>query len=666
MPKLEYKVNDENNLTDLQNEVVKFGVDRFNSTVLEADYYRELVDRCYKLWFRWRKAPTRKTAHLSRLFIPIVFNIIETILPLLVLTIFGVRNFIEVNPTGEEDQDLARRVNNYLAHIIPRIPNWFLKFARWIKSCLMYGTGVIKMKYVDQSYDVPIYVNERVGGYVLHQEYAKDEDGKKKTRKEGYVGVDFDNVSLKLFRKDPYAQDTLQRHGCRFVMNTDQVTVQDVKGDIDPEGEFFYELRDTIEALTPRINLTKRIEARAVQNKPDTHTENDYNNVLERTDYWGTMPYRFLWCFDEEEVIDGKKYKDLDDKDKTRMIEGNILLMNMEVPARVKHNNEDLYNGLRPYIYIIDHIDLEDFYGEGEINPVASLQHEVNNNANQVLMAMRRLYNRRNFISRNKNVDLYALQHGPDGSYIMVDGNPNDVVKPEDMSFNTGAADYRDRYVRSAINDSLSFHPQIGSGQPTEKKTGIYLSFEQAILKRFKMKALLIEYMGVQEFAKWCMMLSAKYLTEDQDFRISNDDEIYKLTLEEIQGQYDFRAIGSATEPMSTLEAKQTNMTALMKVIPPEWLSDLNQESWIRDLSEAFGVKDAKDKFNNPIKDLLEFSVRAMNEGNSPEQVVVAMQQIMAQKLQPTQKSKRPQSTGENKTKLETISNQLKGRAEKL
>ena len=151
-------------LSDLQKEYLSFLKARWTSAQPEADYMKLLTDRCYKLWFRWRKKRTKATARKSRLFIPMIFNMIETLLPLMVLTLFSVRKFLDVLPAGLNDQKIAKKVRDFMAIQIPRIPRWFLKACRWIKSCLMYGTGIIKPYWIDERYETPVVKNHKVAG----------------------------------------------------------------------------------------------------------------------------------------------------------------------------------------------------------------------------------------------------------------------------------------------------------------------------------------------------------------------------------------------------------------------------------------------------------------------------------------------------------------------
>jgi len=607
-------------------DIAQFVQTQHDTTDTEIEHYTTLWTRFYKLWMRYRKAPAAEKIRRSRLFVPLVFNMIETLLPIIVLSILSVRDFIDVIPTGQEDQILTKKIKNLISYQIPRIPDFFLKVVKWIKSCLMYGTGIIKPYWSDLRKTMKDKKPRRIGGYPVRMEPKKDKDGKIKTRKTGYFGPNFDFVPLTIFRKDRFATSIKDARWCSDTKQRSLQYLQNVK---DTDGNPIYSNLEYVKKLPASFDLTKGAKKSSSEGKGITSSEDegvdDFCRMYEVTDYWGVGPREALYWKDE------KALKKMSKEQREEIVDINIVLVNMQVPILVRENDDDLLDGEKPYIQIISTVDLESFYGVGDIEPAEPIQHAANDSMNQNVEAMRRLLQDRKYVQRGQNVDLYALQYAPAGSYIEM----NDVkaVRTEEMNydFNVGLA--RDAMFKNMFQENTGVLPHAGASEPAGSGAGktatVFMAFREAVMRRFRLKSMLIEHMGIAELGRWIMILNAKYQTADILFRITGEEkEPIKVTLEEAQRQYDFRAIGSASEPLSSHEAKQQNLINVLKVMTqfPDWRDSMNMESWGKDICKVHGIRDYQDKFRNPLnvwtEKMKQVITEAVNMGTPPEKIV--------------------------------------------
>lgn len=636
--KVKYKDRTPNlkDMSELQYNIAQFIQTQHDTTDIEIAHYKSIWDRAYKLWMRYRKSPTGEKIKRARLFIPLVFNMIETLLPIIVLSLLSVRDFIDVVPTGQEDQTLTKRIKNLISYQIPRIPDFFLKVVKWIKSCLMYGTGIIKPHWTDNRKPVKQKRVRRVAGYAEGTEDDVDKEGKQVEKKVGYFGPDFTFIPLAVFRKDRFATSIKDSRWCS---DTKQRSLQHLQNAKDDEGESLYSNLDLVKKLPIAFDLTQGAgqeihNAIGLPSAGDDGVE-DFCKMLEVTDYWGVGKREHLYSMTPELE---KQLSSMTDEKKEEIVDLNITLVNMQVPILVRENDYNLLDGEKPYIQIISIVDLESFYGTGDIEPSEATQHAANDVRNQTFEAAQRMLSDRKYVERGANVDLYQLQYAPAGGYVEMDRA--DAVQSEQSTYPFDAGFALANMFKTEFQETTGVLPSAGTAEPATggaagKTATVYMAFREAVMRRFKMKSMLIEHMGIAELGRWIMILNAKYQTDDILFRITGEeDEPIKVTLEEAQRQYDFRAIGSASEPLSSYEARQQNLITVMGVMSqhPEWRDAMNLESWGKDICEVFGIRDYQDKFRNPLnvwtEKVKQVMIEAINNGMPAEAVIEKMIQM--------------------------------------
>ena len=114
---------------------------------------KELEDRWLKYYKMYRSWAGKRPAGdwRSRVWIPVSFYVIETIVPRLVAQLPK----FTVMPVGPEDSDGAKQME-YLLEYVSTQNDLYLELVKCFKSALIYGTGIAKTLY-DEKFAWNIY-----------------------------------------------------------------------------------------------------------------------------------------------------------------------------------------------------------------------------------------------------------------------------------------------------------------------------------------------------------------------------------------------------------------------------------------------------------------------------------------------------------------------------
>lgn len=591
-------------LSVLDQELADYINEQISSNETDLNYYRPIWERAYKNWLRWRKAPVGAEKNKSRLFLPMIFSMIETILPILALTIFSVREFLDVKPTETSDVDSARRIKKLINWQIDHVPDKFIKLIRWVKSCIMYGTGILKVYWEDNTKEVASITGRSVANKIVKPIYGKN-------KKLGHCGPNFRVIDLVNFRKDTSA---LTINECTWAADKFPMSKYDIKRALNPETqEALYINTDIL--FRSNVESTKDEKSDSKTIKRDSgdsgvaQVYNKYNPSYEIIDYWGLVPKYFITE---------------DEKDKDDMINANIVMAGGFCPILKRANEEELYNGESLYIQIIDTIDPHDFYGEGKIHPSEPLQHEKNNNRNQMLEALKRCLNPRKYVAREGSVDEYQLKNAGIGGIIKMN-NPTSDVQSEINNFDMQKAILRENLIDEDFYRTTKVYPSTGMGSPGQQKATIYMAFEQALAKGFAFNAMTIEEMGISQIGAKFLMLNARHQRGNVILRITGEKSPLTIPFDDLQKGYDFRCIGSASEPMTSYENRRQMVADAMAIFGTH--SDaVNLTPLIKEYFEASGFKNYEEMLKNPSVEFLNriqrTIIKKINEGVPPQVIL--------------------------------------------
>ena len=140
----------------------------------------------------------------SRIKCSDIMDTIEWMMPSFIKAFAGTTECISISPNNEEDVQKAEKLEKLLNwQFMGRHCKGFTVMYQWIKSCLIYGTSILKItwqdKYVKKGFDLPIATEAQI--YAMQQDsMVKDLDGEPQDIPAGAV---IDEEVLALAANDP-------------------------------------------------------------------------------------------------------------------------------------------------------------------------------------------------------------------------------------------------------------------------------------------------------------------------------------------------------------------------------------------------------------------------------------------------------------------------------
>lgn len=135
----------------------------------------------------------------SRIKCSDIMDTIEWMMPSFIKAFAGTTECISISPNNEEDVQKAEKLEKLLNwQFMGRHCKGFTVMYQWIKSCLIYGTSILKItwqdKYVKKGFDLPIATEAQI--YAMQQDsMVKDLDGEPQDIPAGAV-IDEDILAL--------------------------------------------------------------------------------------------------------------------------------------------------------------------------------------------------------------------------------------------------------------------------------------------------------------------------------------------------------------------------------------------------------------------------------------------------------------------------------------
>lgn len=141
----------------------------------------------------------KERAGHSRIKCSDIMDTIEWMMPSFIKAFAGTAESISVSPQNEEDVEKAEKLDKLLNwQFMGRHCKGFTVIYEWVKSCLIYGTSVIKItwqdKYIKKGFDLPIATDDQI--YQMQgDDMVKDLDGEPQDIQAGTV-IDEDVLAL--------------------------------------------------------------------------------------------------------------------------------------------------------------------------------------------------------------------------------------------------------------------------------------------------------------------------------------------------------------------------------------------------------------------------------------------------------------------------------------
>jgi hypothetical protein len=572
MPKKQRKVKAAQNEA-LAKDIVK----KFTHSLTWRQPFKEKWDRFYKMY----RSHLDEKAYpwMSNLWIPYSFSTIETVAPRMVAN----RPQIDIMPREEGDIEYAKIQEKLIDfqwekmemdELLPDV----------VKQALIYGTSILKVYWKREEREVSKKVliddnNPDLG-------IIEDLDNRVV-----YDGPEVELVDMYDFFWDPRGT-TIE--DCRWVAHRMYRTIEHLE-ELQKEGVYknIKHLKGTT-ATFDDDEKSERYSTLGVSIPTEMeHMEAD-KNLVELIEYW-----------DDENVV---------------------TVANRKYVIREEKNP---YNhAMKPFVKVVDQSVPKEFLGIGELEPIETLQYELNDRRNQRMDNVTLTLNRMWKIKNGANVDENELVSDAGGVVHTDDMNGVDILAMPDV---TASSYQEETLIKGDIQQTTGvsdFTRGVGSDAlANDTATGISL-IQEAGNARFRQKIRNLEN-ALETLGSMIVDLNAQFIDEEKVLRISGDSGISWMEIkpEDMRSDFDVMVQSGSTLPSNeAVEKKQVMELYQIFAGDPE----VNQTELKRRVLEAFGVKNL-DKLLPPAQEVDQSGVPMGDQGLEQAPGVVPEGQLTQQ-----------------------------------
>lgn len=252
----------------------------------------------------------------------------------------------------------------------------------------------------------------------------------------------------------------------------------------------------------------------------------------------------------------------------------------------------------KPFVAFIDTQLPNEFWGIGEIEPIQSLQYELNDIRNQRMDSVNLAVNQMWLVNKNNDLneeeliaraggvvhtdDMNAIRPLTNPVPVNMGSNEEDRVKG-DIQQASGVSDYTKGVEGGSISNSTA--------------TGISL-IQEAANARFRLKIDNLED-SLKVLGEQLVALNQQFIQREKIIRVTDDPSIQwaRISPSNIKGSFDVIVEAGATQPMNRL-AKRQDVLLLMQTMQPFVQAGIIDPKWIaKKVLETFDVNDTKEAF---------------------------------------------------------------------
>jgi len=540
--------------------------------------HQDRWDKYYKMYRSFVKARP-KGDWRSRVWMPLAFYVIESITPRLVAQLPK----FTVLPVGPEDTEPAKQMELLLEWATDR-SELYLELVKGLKSALIYGTGVFKTLY-----------DEQTSFEILREPVMQQLMGEMPT---GQLDID----GNPLMQQVSMGQ---QETGEFTTTRRPYASYQGPRAEAVDIGDFFIDpIADSIETARycihrvwrDRQHLEKMFDE-GVYKKPEKNIWDTFvsdHTALQRQDLVSLGPgsapneldqslYSVLEVWTDEYILAALGTKD----------QANILL-------RAERN--PYAHGEKPFVRIVDHLVPHEFWGIGELEALEGIQDTVNAIWNSRIDNVKMSLNTMFVAVMDYLLDPSDLQVRPAGIIKVREGIPlRDVIQPVEMGDVTASAYTETSALEEMSQRVTGVSPYTtGGDSPTFNRTatGVALISEQGNT-RFAHKVKMAELTGFRRLAKHYASILQQFMPMEMAVRILSPQggvAFQQVTAEGISGRFDFDIESESSSQTESIRREQTLSLFQMLVAMPE----VKRQQLIIDVLQTFGRKDISSYIYTP------------------------------------------------------------------
>jgi len=468
---------------------------RITSDQEHSERYRKFyADRWYRYYHKYRSKHDAEFLKYRgdkfTIFVPLIFSLIETILPRFVLGTFGTYPYINVVPNGAEDIEPSKKaeqlLNTQLSNdkIIIKAPGWFKQFS-------MYGSSPAKVRWKADYATFPM------------------RDGKASRRVMKYLGPTLEPLDVFDLLVDPKATD-VGISSAGYLIHTVILQEEDMKDRVANAKKYGYNF---------------------------SGTQWESEGIVGTSELWDKFQRERVMGISQRESPD-RKYWRFDEYWTPKAV---ITVMNKRHIIRRTANLILDY----PFINLNRNPLLGDFYGIGDIEPVEDLMDEINYIRNLRLDNLDIMVNGMWAVERSAAVNPEELIARA-GKIV----NTNDIQGIKQLVFEdmTGPSRIEENLLKQEMNETAGLAEPMRGQDPkgNQPAAGLAMLIEGASY-RIKLGLLMIEHHGIREIGEKFMRLNYLNLPSNHITRLVGSSEWLKLkSADEVFGNYDFIPYGSS------------------------------------------------------------------------------------------------------------------------
>ena len=536
---------------------------------------QEIVDdlvKKFNIWDQWRKPLENlwndiyrmyfstpdvvKTPSRSKVFIPVVFQIIEACVPKLMNVIFGSDEFFDVVPTDANNQAQADVIKLLLNYQLVQA-DIFEKFMSFVKQLLLYGTSYFYVYWRVTRKWVTTKTPKRQQFSILGHSFGKVlEWDTKKEYKVVERRPEVEVLDIMDVYPDPDARSEKDTEGV-FVQTW--IDINDLKemgkGKFPAYGNTTHNLLASAKENSYGTSRQARLATRGVANYMQGGKD-----TVHMVTWWGKYD------------LDGDGVRE-----ECQITIGNKAVLLKAGPNSFDHQKRPVIRG------VLFGVPME-WFGIGLVEPIIPLVNELNTLRRQRLDNLNQCINRMWKVLSYSDIDLDTLVSSPNGVILVDDMNALELMEQVNV---TNQAYTEAGIVQKDIEQTTA--PSSIQGAPDSGRLGRTARGAQMIigqaLEKFGTISKLIEEMGLKRVLRMFHQLNLQFMDSDEVFR---DPGLYghlfdgAITPEMIRAEVDFvmKGVSDLTQREGKINQIMSFMGIFGKVLSPKTITALAKKIW--------------------------------------------------------------------------------------
>lgn len=561
--------------SSLQEDPLQLGTKDASKKLERSKQILQKMIKLYTNWEAWRKPLENrwneiyrlyfgndaeiKTPTRAKIFVPMVFRVVEAAIPIIVNTIFSSDSFFEVVPLKPEEQDLAEVIQLLLEYQLAQA-SFYPKFIDFTKQLILYGTSYFKVYWKVKRqwvwerepirkplslFGIP-FPTDKIVGWNETKSY-KVIERRPEIDVLDILDVFPDPDAFKeddgkgVFLRSYMDYDTVREMGAGKYPTYANTDSDDLKSSLKTDHSSYSSSRQ------------QRFSTRGVSNQGGN------SNQIEILEFWGK------YDLDKDGIAE-----------EVYIVIGNRTVLLKATGNPFQHQKRPLVkSSLFP-------VPLE-WYGIGLIEPIIDQQYELNTIRRQRLDNINLIINNMWQVKDTADIDLNSLVSTPGG--IILTGDMESLM-PLRPSNETSAAYVESQALQAEIFDTTVSKGAQGtpeSGRLGRTASGAKMIISQS-LEKFGTTIRLLEETALKRVLKLMHQLNLQFLDDDE---VLVDPGLYgslieNMTPEMLRADVQFKMVGIGE--MIGKEAKinqgMTFLGMFKDVMTPETVTMLMQKVW--------------------------------------------------------------------------------------